>query len=120
MKTYYESFAQKIPSEKRFNVRSQPVSGNGVDATIPSHHLDHFLNAYNILFDAHFSGLQLESDSTRVDFSRAGEHTIQVETTQEKAEQIKSFFSRTTNPPQIRTFRFGVESPLHRALEKRR
>lgn len=117
---YYDSFSQKLARDKRFNVRSSSPSQNEVDAVIPSQQLDHFLNAYNILFDAHFSGLQLESDSTRVDFSRAGEHTIRIETTNEKAEHIKSFFSRTTNAPRVRMFRFGISNPLHHALEKGR
>lgn len=109
----------KLSREKRFSVRTTQKTSSAFDATLPVQQLDHFVNAYNILFDSHFSNLVFDTPGTQIDFSKAGDHTIVIETNTSNEETIRSFFARTTTPPRIRTLRFGIKHALHHALERR-
>ena len=109
----------KLANEKRFNINATANSSRAFDATLSVQHLDHFVNAYNILFDSHFSNLVFDTPGTHIDFSKAGDHTIVIETNAQNEDKIRAFFSHTAIPPRIRTLRFGIKQPLQAKLDQK-
>lgn len=118
----WDHLIQKLSTDKRFHHSIERVNmGTGsLEMDVPVKELDHLLNTYNILFDSLLPYLKFDSAKLSMDFSRAGEQSVIMRTSHVQSEKVKSYLSTRLTRPKMQLTRFGIRSPLHEALSRKR